>query len=136
MSTHSINETSVPAQEPSSQLRGSAIRGVWTGLIPLALLAVFVAIALATTAIARQLVADSGFAVQGQVALINLVAGLILAIAVFAVAVWRVLRRVALWQQIGESVQAKATLWTLTATALIIVVPVLLAVLLPQSPAP
>ncbi len=136
MSTHSINETSVPAQEPSSQLRGSVKRGVWTGLIPLALLAVFVAIALVTTAIARQLVADSGFAVQGQVALINLAAGLILAIAVFAVAVWRVLRRVALWQQIGESVQAKATLWTLTATALIIVVPVLLAVLLPQSPAP
>ncbi len=136
MSTHSINETSVPAQEPSSQLRGSVIRGVWTGLTPLALLAVFVTIALVTTAIARQLVADSGFAVQGQVALINLAAGLILAIAVFAVAVWRVLRRVALWQQIGESVQAKATLWTLTATALIIVVPVLLAVLLPQSPAP
>jgi hypothetical protein len=136
MSTHSINETSVPAQEPSSQLRGSAIRGVLTGLIPLALLAVFVAIALVTTVIARQLVADSGFAVQGQVALINLVAGLILAIAVFGVAVWRVLRRVALWQQMGERVQAKATLWTLTATALIIVVPVLLAVLLPQSPAP
>ena len=136
MSTHSINETSVPAQEPSSQSRGSAIRGVWTGLIPLALFVFFVAIALGTTAFARQLVVDSGFAVQGQVALINLVAGLILAIAVFGVAVWRVLRRVALWQQSGERVQAKATLWTLAATALIIVVPVLLAVLLPQSPAP
>jgi hypothetical protein len=136
MSTHSINETSVPAQEPSSQSRGSAIRGVWTGLIPLALFVFFVAIALVTTAFARQLVVDSGFAVQGQVALINLVAGLILAIAVFGVAVWRVLRRVALWQQIGESVQAKATLWTLAATAMIIVVPILLAVLLPQSPAP
>jgi hypothetical protein len=66
----------------------------------------------------------------------TLIAGLVLAIVVFAIAVWRVLRRVAAWQQAGAAVQANAALWALGATALVIVIPVLLAILLPQYPAP
>ena len=66
----------------------------------------------------------------------TLIAGLVLAIVVFAIAVWRVLRRVAAWQQAGAAVQADAALWALGATSLVIVIPILLAILLPLHPFP
>jgi hypothetical protein len=47
-----------------------------------------------------------------------------------------VLRRVAAWQQAGAAVQADAALWALGATSLVIVIPILLAILLPQHPFP
>jgi len=43
---------------------------------------------------------------------------------------------VARWQQGEATTRASALLWTLSATALVIVLPVLLALLLPQHPAP
>jgi uncharacterized membrane protein YidH (DUF202 family) len=98
------------------------------GLIPLGLLAGTLALTLAGAALVRLLFAGSGFFGQQQAAVIVLIAGLILAIAGFGLAAWRVLRRVALWQQVEA--------WTLGATALVIVMPVLLALLLPQHPAP
>ena len=136
MSTHSIDESTVPAREPSAEVKGSAVRGAWVGLGPLGILAGFVALAVVLTALARQLAAGSGFFAQQEAVLSTLIAGLVLAIVVFAIAVWRVLRRVAAWQQAGAAVQANAALWALGATALIIVIPVLLGLLLPQYPAP
>jgi len=43
---------------------------------------------------------------------------------------------VKIWQRDGTTRQANAASWALTATALIIVLPVLLAIILPQHPAP
>ena len=136
MSIHALNESNVAAQEHATAPKRSGWRGVLVGLIPLGLLAGIVVITLLVTALVRQLVAGSGFFVQQQSDLIALVIGLVLAIVVFAVASWRVLRRVKMWQQDGTTRQANAALWTLTATALIIVLPVLLAIVLPQHPAP
>ena len=136
MSTHSIDESTVPAREPSAEVKGSAVRGAWVGLGPLGLLAGFVALAVVLTALAHQLAAGAGFFVQQQAVLGTLIAGLVLAIVVIAIAVWRVLRRVAAWQQAGAAVQANAALWALGATALVIVIPILLAILLPQHPFP
>jgi uncharacterized membrane protein YidH (DUF202 family) len=109
-------------------------RRLLVGLLPLGLLAAVVGMTIPLTALARQLYEGAGFFAQQQAAVIVLSVGLLLAIAVFAVAVWRVLRRVAAWQQNGA--KASATLWALSATALIVVLPVVLAVLLPQHPAP
>ena len=136
MSTHPIDETNVPGQELVIEPKSSIWHGVLVGLIPLGLLAGVVVITLLVTALARQLVAGSGFFVQQQTALITLIVGLILAIVVYAVAIWRVLRHVKIWQQDGTITQANAALWALTATALITVMPVVLAIILPQHPAP
>lgn len=111
-------------------------RGLLVGLIPLGLLAVVVGMTIPLTAFARQLYEGAGFFAQQQAAVIVLSAGLLLAIAVFAVAIWRVLRLVATWQQNGARMQANAALWVLSATALLVVLPVVLALLLPQHPAP
>ena len=136
MSTHSIEDSTVPVGQPSAERTGSAVRGALIGLGPLGLLAGFVALAVVLTALARALAADAGFFAQQQAALSTLIAGLVLAILIFAIAAWRVLRRVAAWQQTGAAVQASAALWVLGATALVIVIPILLALLLPQHPAP
>ncbi len=136
MPTQSINEATAPVQELAVEPKSGVWRGVLVGLIPLGLLAGIVAITLLVTVLARQLVAGSGFLVQQQTALIALIVGLVLAIVVYAVAGWRVLRRVKIWQRDGTTTQANAALWALTATTLIIVLPVLLALILPQHPAP
>lgn len=136
MSIHAMNETNIAAQEPVTEPKSSGWRGVLVGLIPLGLLASIVAITLLVTTLARQLVAGSGFFAQQQTALIALIVGLVLAIVVYTVAIWRVLRRVKSWQRDGITTQANAALWALTATALITVLPVLLALILPQHPAP
>ncbi len=136
MSTHSMNDATIARQTPSSEVTGSVGRGVLIGLIPLGLLIVLVTVTVLLTTLARLLFASAGFFVQQQAAVIMLIVGLILTIAVFAVAIWRVLRRVATWQRDGVIAQANATLWALGVTALVLVVPVLLALLLPQYPAP
>jgi uncharacterized membrane protein YidH (DUF202 family) len=136
MSTHALNETNGAAQKHASEPKRSAWRGVLVGLIPLGLLAGIVEITLLVTALARQLAAEAGFFVQQQTALIALIVGLALAIVVYSVAIWRVLRRVRSWQRDGITTQANAALWALTTTALISVLPVLLALILPQHPAP
>ena len=135
MSTHSIEETATPAQQPV-EAKGSALHGVLFGLIPLGLLAGVVLLAIIATAIARELTAGGGFYVQQEAALITLIVGLVLAVVVFAIACWRVLHQVGLWQKAGAAVQAAATLWTLGFTALVIISPILLALLLPQHPYP
>ena len=135
MSTHSIDETTTPVPQ-SVEAKGSALHGVLIGLIPLGLLAGIVLIAVVATALARELTASGGFYVQQQAALITLIVGLVLAIVVFAIACWRVLHQVGLWQKAGAAIQATATLWTLGFTALVIISPILLAILLPQHPAP
>ena len=136
MSTHSMNNSTVPGQSPSSEVTNSLWQGVLTGLIPLGLLIVLVTVTMLLTTLVRLLFANAGFFTQQQASVIVLILGLILTIAVFAVAIWRVLRRVAIWQQNVVTIQANAALWTLGLTALVVVVPVLLAILLPQHPFP
>src|SRR5947208_1452292 len=99
MSTHSIDETTAPTSQQSVEVKGSAMHGVLIGLIPLGLLAGIVLISIVATALARELSAGGGFYVQQQAALITLIIGLVLAIAVFAIACWRVLHQVAFWQK-------------------------------------
>lgn len=126
MSVHSIDEATAPSPQQSVETKGSALDGVLIGLIPLGLLAVIVLIAVVATALARELIAGGGFYVQQEAALVTLIVGLVLANAAFAIAFWRVLHLVGLWQKAGAAVQAAATLWTLGCSALVIISPILL----------
>lgn len=136
MSSQSFDRFKVPAQNPSSQFKGSALRGALIGLIPPGLLLAFVAVTILLTALARQLVAASGFFAQQQAALIVLVAGLVVALVVYIIAIVLTLRRVTAWQQNGAMGQARYALLSLGVTALVVLLPVVLAVVLPQNPAP
>ena len=123
-------------QQAASPGANDVVRGTLSGLIPLGLLLVVVIITLLLAALARQLLSTSGFFTQQQAAVIILAAGLIVTIVVFAIACVRTLRRVAKWQQAGLVARSRAALYALGLTALVVLLPVLLALVLPQHPAP
>jgi hypothetical protein len=118
-----------------SDAQGSALQGVLTGLLPLLSLLVF-GLALLLTAAVRGATASQGFFAQQQYDVIVLAAGLVLAAITYAVFCARALRRARDWLLDGSDRVAMATYWSLGVTALIVLLPVLLAVLLPQHPAP
>lgn len=136
MSTHSIEEGTVPARPTTSPTTGSAWRGVLVGLIPLGLLIAAVIVTTLLTALPRLLISNADFYTQQQASVIILIAGLVLSLALYIVALWRVLRVVNIWQQTRAMIQGRATLWALVLTALLVVVPVIVALLIPQYPAP
>src|SRR5579863_9604484 len=74
--------------------RGAGVgRGLLVGLIPLELLAAVGGMTIPLTALARHLYEGAGFFAQQQAAVLVLSVGLLLSLAVFAMAIWRVLRR-------------------------------------------
>lgn len=110
--------------------------GIGVGAIPLALLLGFFALGLALTAAARALTIGSGFFTEQVVTVIVLAAGLLLAATVYTIAIVRVWRHMkGLWQA-GNVVEAYSILWTLALTAVLVLVPLLLAFIIPQHPAP
>ena len=131
MSTLSSNSQNLSPQRGSDALRGALL-----GLVPLVLLVLIIAIALALAALARQLFAASGFFAQQQAAVIILIAGFVLTLVAYVIAIVLTMRRIASWQQNGMAVRARAALWPLGITALIVILPFLVAILLPQHPAP
>lgn len=116
--------------------RGSLWRGFVSGLIPLAPLVVIVIGALALARLARLLTGDLGFDAQQWAAGVIIALGLLGAAASYVVTCRRALRRVKRWQQAGEFGQANGALWGLCLVALLVLLPVLLAIVIPQHPAP
>ena len=135
MSSELYNTSNNQAQGLSLQQKDSVLRGIISGLIPLGLVLLVVAITLLLTALARQLFQSSGFFAQQQVSLIVLIVGLVVALVVCIIAIVRTLRSVTTWQRGGAVAQARAALLALGCTALVVLLPVVLAIVLPQSPA-
>jgi uncharacterized membrane protein len=136
MSSQMYNTLDDPAQSFSLQQKGSALRGILAGLIPLGLLLLVVAISVLLTALARQLVASSGFFAQQQASVIVLIAGLVVALVVYIITIVRTMRNISSWQRSGEDGQARSALLALGCTALVVLLPVVLAIVIPQHPAP
>ena len=136
MSSQMYNSSNDPAQSLTLQHKDSILRGILVGLIPLGFLLLVVAITVLLTALARQLVASSGFFAQQQASVIVLIAGLLVALVVFIVAIVRTFRNITSWQRSGAGGQARAALLALGCTALVVLLPVVLALVLPQNPAP
>jgi uncharacterized membrane protein YdbT with pleckstrin-like domain len=136
MSSQFYNTFNDPAQYPLSQAKSSPLRGVLVGMIPFVLLLIIVTVTVLLTALVRQLVASSGFFAQQQAALIVVIIGLGVALVSYLIAIVVMLRRVTAWQRGGAMGQARAALLALGFTALVVLLPVVLAIVLPQSPAP
>jgi uncharacterized membrane protein len=136
MSSQMHNTFNDPAQSFSLQHKGSVLRGILNGFIPLGLLLLVVVITVLLTALTRQLVASSGFFAQQQASVIVLIAGLVVALVVYIIAIVRTMRNITSWQRSGAGGQARAALLALGCTALVVLLPVVLAIVLPQNPAP
>ena len=100
------------------------------------MLVVISVVALTLAALVRQFIGASAFMLQQQVVLIILVCGLALNPGAITLAVIFVMRCVAAWQHDGYAERARVTLWMLGMSAMVILLPVLLAFVFPQHPAP
>lgn len=108
--------------------------GLRVGVMPLVVLVSISFVTLLGAAVARTVTV--GFFAQQQAALAVVVAGFILAVGGYGITIARVMRRIAFWQAGGMHIQARTALCSLCSTALLVVLPLALAVLLPQHPAP
>jgi len=127
---------SARSSAPARSATGPLLGGLATGLLPLAPPIGIMAVSLALAAFARQLIASQDFFTQQWAAVIILALGLIASAAAYTVLCARALRQVSAWQQAGEAAQAARALWALGGTALVVLLPLLLVMLLPQHPAP
>lgn len=114
-------------------VRGSARQGAFVGLVPLTLLVIGIAVTILLDAIALSLSGTADFAMRQGLTVAIVVSGLLASAAIYAVACVRVLRQVKQWQRMGEAREAATTLWALAATALVVLSPVLLAVIVSHS---
>lgn len=109
---------------------------VWTGLAPGALVALTLAISAAVTALARLLAFPLGFLIWQWIMVAIWSVGLLVAAIVYIVSVRRALRNVAAWRQAGLGRPSTLAYVALVISALLMLLPVILAMTLPQHPAP
>lgn len=139
MSQPLSNITSVsPSQptRPQTSTGREVIHGVLVGLVPLLALALLVTITIVLTTLIRQSTLADGFFVWERNALITLIAGLVVALIVYIVALVKVLQTIARWITGRFTIRSAAALWTLAISAIVVILPVIIAIVLPQSPAP
>jgi hypothetical protein len=111
-------------------------RSLVLGLQPLVPLLLVVVLTIGFAWLARQISAGAGFYTQQWAAGIIVVIGILAGAVALAIFSARALRQVRTWQEAGLSAQASAALWGLVVIALVVVLPVLLAIVIPQHPAP
>lgn len=130
---------SIHAKDPMAQAGnriGTFWRGALVGGAPIALLVVIVGAALLISMFARMLTASGGFFAQQQATLIVLVVGCVLAALGYISAIiwaWRWQRRQYL---AGAIASTQGALMSFVLTSLLMLLPVILAAVLPPHPAP
>lgn len=122
---HAVSET-------RTDLADDFWRGALAGLIPLILVVVVLALTVACVTLARVLSTPLGFLTWEWIVSAIWDGGLIVAAIVYALATVRALRRAASWQDTGLRKLASGAYWALAVAALLVLLPVLLA--LPQHP--
>jgi hypothetical protein len=110
--------------------------GAVAATLPLAVLVAIVVVGAITLALVRALTAPFGFFTEQAVVLATLALMGLLGLMGYALACRRVMARIHAWQLTDQRAAPAAAMVTLSLTALIVVLPVLLATLLPQHPAP
>ena len=110
--------------------------GVLAAAGPIVILLALILAAMIALALLRIISASLGFATQQAAALATLALAGLIAAAGYGVACRRVLTRIHAWQLADQRAAATAAMVTLCVTALFVLLPVLLATMLPQHPAP
>jgi hypothetical protein len=105
-------------------------------LLPLGVLAVLVAAAVGLTAGVRALTSGQGFSNEQLATVLTLGIGLALGFLGYTIAIVRIWRCMTAWRLAGAGRQATGALWGLAITALLVLLPVVLALVIPQHPAP
>lgn len=110
--------------------------GVWAGAAPLLLALVVGALTAGLTALARVVATPLGFLAWQPIVIVIWVVGLLLTAAVYAVGMTWAWRRARGWQAAGLTRRAAGAWWAMGVVALLTLLPVIVALALPQHPAP
>jgi hypothetical protein len=130
-----MQRTSAPTGGSGASSQDTLLRGAGVGLAPAAFFYAGILAGFGLVALLRVATAGLGFLTQLPVLNVTSVLCLVaLAVGLTVVSV-RVFRQARRWREAGATTAANAVLWGLGASALLILVPVLLALLLPQHPA-
>lgn len=118
---------------PAEPMPESGWRGFGRGLIPLLVLVACLVTTLVLTFAARLLTNGVDFSIQQWIVLAVLVIGLVIAAVAYIIALVGAFR---LWRREENDTSATGMLWALIVTAVIVVLPIVVAALVPQNPAP
>jgi hypothetical protein len=110
--------------------------GVWGGAAPLLLTLVVGALMVGLTTLARIVATPLGFLAWEPIVIVIWVVGLLITTAVYAIGMMRAWRRARGWQAAGLARRATGAWWALGVVALLTLLPVIVALALPQHPAP
>ena len=110
-------------------------RAIWIGLAPSVLVALTLAMSAAVTALARVIAFPLGFLVWQWIMVAIWSVGLLVAAIVYIVSARRALRTIAEWQRGGLGGLSTRAYIALVISALLMLLPVILAMTLPQHPA-
>lgn len=111
-------------------------RAIWLGARPLVWTLMVIGGAIGVVALIPNLVYPLGFLTWRWITLAIWAAGWVIGAVVYIAATRRALQVARAWQSAGNLRQATATHWTLLIAALLLLTPVILALALPQHPAP
>jgi cytochrome b561 len=103
---------------------------------PIGLTALVVLATIALAELVRRMTTGQEFATQQTAAIAVVVAGLLVGAVALLVSCVRAFRRVKRLQQAGETGQANAALRGLVVVAVVLLLPLVLAIAIPQQPAP
>ena len=119
------NGTSTPIekQEEISHIRHI----VFVHLTRLIWLALTVVAILLLTILIRNLTSSAGFIVEQQINVIAVIVGLVLVAIVYTIGIIRMLRKIREWERQGKTALATGAFWSLGITALILALPIVLA---------
>jgi hypothetical protein len=135
MSSTSAQPTTPGAGVPHARLP-ELWHGVLIGCIPLGVLAALAAVAVGLTAGARALTTGQSFATEQLATVLTLALGLALGFVLYGIAIVLIWRQMTAWRLAGAVRKASGALWAMAITALIVLLPVVLALVIPQHPAP
>lgn len=121
------SEEGTPISCTNQRERSSVWHVILLCLTPLALLAVIGVIVLTLVMLIRFLIDPARFVVQQLSFTIVMFGGLALAIIIYTMTIKRALRQIETWRQSGHTTEANAGLVALTIVAIIIVLPLILA---------
>ncbi len=115
---------------------GGVASALLVGFLPLIFLVGVSGLTYGALLVARQLDASAPFAVQQQTSILIVVIGLALALIAYLATAWILFRRMTSWRMAGLETRIRVVLWALFITALIVLLPLIIAIVLPQHPAP
>ena len=127
----------IPASPTAELTAGRSLgRAIWLGARPLVWTLIIVGGAIGVVALISNLVYPLGFLTWRWITLAIWAAGFVVGAVVYIAATRRALQVASVWQRAGRLRQATAIHWTLLVAALLLLTPLIVALALPQHPAP